>query len=451
MKLKSFFLLSIIFLILVEFLVYSLEESSKKLNEEDSDIEFETPTKHSHNIPRKQQRQKVVKTKKTSGEKESEESDHLNHEADVNEFDDDLGEIHEGGSKSADGQAAPSPQRVQRWRKQRHFFLEMSFLTWIVWALFVYTTGKIENAKLVQKWLSHNMPILQQQFTLVGDDGNFTQQVQQPKIIRENAASLTLYCSGRRNCGSCLFRFDLCSRQDAISALFNTFARTRDELEITIEFDNHDVNAPFIFAIVPARSAETYKDSHADLAKYAINKGVGYKGLHKHQQLFCDSEQAFIQLLDPSIRELINSNSKYFHSIHFTDEASFEDTRSKKVMKVRFYLPKSDKMEELDTLMKMVFNLIDRVPHVKLNEKEFHAVRQIRDAEKIENKKQEALKAQEEILKKKMEARKKEKEAEEAKLETLPPDQRRKLEMKIEKRERKRQLSGKSKVQIVMS
>lgn len=68
--------------------------------------------------------------------------------------------------------------------------------------LFVYFlnffTGKSKNHKLANMWFHSHKSLLEENFSLVGDDGKI--ELENPGLMKESENIYTLWCSGRTCC-----------------------------------------------------------------------------------------------------------------------------------------------------------------------------------------------------------------------------------------------------------
>ena len=70
-----------------------------------------------------------------------------------------------------------------------------------------FFTGRNKNHKLANMWYYTHKNLLEENFTLVGDDGKI--EIENPGLVKESENLFTLWCSGRMCCEGMLVELKL--------------------------------------------------------------------------------------------------------------------------------------------------------------------------------------------------------------------------------------------------
>ena len=126
-----------------------------------------------------------------------------------------------------------------------------------------YLMGKNKNSRLANLWLSTHKSLLDDNFTLVGDDGKLENE-STPGFMKESESLYTLWCSGRTCCEGMLVELKMAKRQDLIAILSDLLKPTQDQIHVKVDISK-DVMDPFVFCVASKRTASKFFKEMYDL------------------------------------------------------------------------------------------------------------------------------------------------------------------------------------------
>ena len=100
-----------------------------------------------------------------------------------------------------------------------NYQVEILMLVALVVYLINYVIGKQCNQTLATQWFEAHQELLQEQFSLVGDDGTDTALTGRSQFVKETDSTISLWCSGRQGVLGMLVQMKLLKRQDLISVV----------------------------------------------------------------------------------------------------------------------------------------------------------------------------------------------------------------------------------------
>lgn len=164
-----------------------------------------------------------------------EEDNEFEHFSDQEEFE---GYGNEGNEKTAEPKIktlniAKVPQFRKNWDA---YWLEMLIISGLFAYFSNYFVGKNKNQKLANNWLASHISLLEEQFSLVGDDGKKETDVSaNGGFVKESVSNYILWASGRTLCEGMLVELKFIKRQDLVSVLAGLMKKTRDQVQIKVE------------------------------------------------------------------------------------------------------------------------------------------------------------------------------------------------------------------------
>uniref|UniRef100_A0A183EX13 PAT complex subunit CCDC47 n=1 Tax=Gongylonema pulchrum TaxID=637853 RepID=A0A183EX13_9BILA len=115
-----------------------------------------------------------------------------------------------------------------------------------------YAVGRAKNQSIANKWFMDVTPLLEEQFTLVGDDGT-SENCREGHMHKETDSVYTIWCSGRLGCQGMLITLKLRKRQDLINVIMNLVRPKQDKVVIRINVDSNEMDS-FVFAVGQRKS-----------------------------------------------------------------------------------------------------------------------------------------------------------------------------------------------------
>uniref|UniRef100_A0A0K8T3E1 PAT complex subunit CCDC47 n=1 Tax=Lygus hesperus TaxID=30085 RepID=A0A0K8T3E1_LYGHE len=97
------------------------------------------------------------------------------------------------------------------------FYLEMLMIAGLVVYFINFFSGKSKNSKMANLWYTTHKTVLEDNFSLVGDDGKM--EIENRGLIKESEHMYTLWCSGRTCCEGMLVELKFLKRQDLVAVI----------------------------------------------------------------------------------------------------------------------------------------------------------------------------------------------------------------------------------------
>ncbi|EFO26463.1 hypothetical protein LOAG_02022 [Loa loa] len=237
-----------------------------------------------------------------------------------------------------------------------------------------YIFGRIKNRNIANKWFMDVTPFLEEQFTLVGDDGT-SEDLREGHIHKETDSVYTIWCSGRVGCQGILITLELLKRQDLIHVVMNFIRPKQDKVIIRIDVDNNEMDS-FVFAIGQRKSVTKAAKEKMDLSLFTVErKGVDRLGLPSSIVVYAEMFEAVNAIIDPVILSVFRKYESAIDYFHFSDQYSGYKpsdgesfTRLPETSRVLFFAFKmSNNMAEIDALLRMVFHCFEKIRRYRLS------------------------------------------------------------------------------------
>ena len=241
-----------------------------------------------------------------------------------------------------------------------------------------YLYGSRANRRVAREWEAAFVPLLQEQFALVGADmDGAAAAAGQPLLQKESESVYKLYASGRRYAESALVTLDLVARQDLISLGLGLadLAQRRDTMTIDVPLDDEACPA-MVFALLRKKGAKKAIKGQADLEAITQPKGPRVPALDKYVVLSELGAEVELELLPERVVKMLQRPSveAHLHSIHVSDQLTVPFSLSNKILRCKFNLPDEWKsrgeesaVEAVQSLTNMAFFMVDRVGEIKLS------------------------------------------------------------------------------------
>ncbi|XP_014273685.1 PAT complex subunit CCDC47 isoform X2 [Halyomorpha halys] len=260
------------------------------------------------------------------------------------------------------------------------FYLEMLMIAGLLVYFINFFSGKTKNSKMASVWYSTHKSILEENFSLVGDDGKM--EIENRGLIKESEHLYTLWCSGRTCCEGMLVELKFLKRQDLVAIIAQMMKPTQDQIHIKVDMNKEDMDT-FVFCVASKKTAVKLSKDMADLSVYCVERRGGEKmGLPSQFQIISEMGEVTSAILDSKITALFNRHPDLIDFIHFSDQYSgpkqTEETNltklpsTKKVLMFGFNIPTKDRsvqeaMDALKPLMNMVFYCMDKIKRYRLS------------------------------------------------------------------------------------
>lgn len=131
-----------------------------------------------------------------------------------------------------------------------------------------YFIGRNKNSKLASLWLKTHRSLLDENFSVIGDDTN-KEREGPDGFIKESESVYTLWCSGRTCCEGMLVELKLIRRQDLVAIISDIMKPTQDQLHIKMEL-SPDVMDTFVFCVATKKTATKFFKEMYDLVSDLI-------------------------------------------------------------------------------------------------------------------------------------------------------------------------------------
>nr|XP_034834701.1 coiled-coil domain-containing protein 47 isoform X1 [Maniola hyperantus] len=309
-----------------------------------------------------------------------------------------------------------------------------------------YAVGRAKNSSIATNFLKLHKPLLEDNFTLVGETGlDVVAAGDERGWRREAEHCFTMWCSGRQCCEGMLLTLKLIKRQDLVHVLLGVVRPTPDTLLIRVELGKDDSD-PYVLCVAQKKIATRLAKEMQDLSMFCPEKRPGDKhGLPAALSVLSECAEATAGLMDARVTAALEQYHKNVQYIHVSDRycgpKQMEETVATKppdterVMLVSLALGPDGGGEEVRPLLLLVFYLLDKIKRLRLSKEALS---------KCEKRRQKAAEAwvrgahaarQEQAALRREEKRKQEKEKI---LAEDDPEKQRRWEIKEQKRQQKR-------------
>ncbi|RZF47245.1 hypothetical protein LSTR_LSTR004954 [Laodelphax striatellus] len=259
------------------------------------------------------------------------------------------------------------------------FYLEMLMVAGLVVYFLNFFAGKSKNNKLANIWYSTHRTMLEENFSLVGDDGKMENE--SGGLMKESENMYMLWCSGRTCCEGMLVELKFIKRQDLVAVLAQLMRPAQDQIHVRVDMSKDDMDT-FVFCIASKKTAARLAKDMADLSVYCPERRSGEKfGLPASFSLLSEMAEVSSAMLDSKVVSTITKYADLIDYIHFSDQFSGpkqpEDTTltklpdTKKALLFGFNVPVKGKsateaMEHIRPLMQLVFYCMEKVKRYRM-------------------------------------------------------------------------------------
>ncbi|XP_017784971.1 PREDICTED: coiled-coil domain-containing protein 47 [Nicrophorus vespilloides] len=262
------------------------------------------------------------------------------------------------------------------------YWLEILMVTGLIVYFINFATGKSKNTMLANTWFQSHKQLLEDNFTLVGDDGALEHIKESGGLLKESENTFTLWCSGRTCCEGMLVELKLIKRQDLVAVISGMMRPTLDQVHIKVTMDS-DAMEPFVFCVASKKTATHVSKETNDISVYCPERKSGERyNIPSNFQVMSEILEATSAMLDSKVTAILNKYTDLVDYIHISDQYSgakqTEDTGAlklpevKKVLLFGFNMPvkgmsPTEAVEQLKPLMVLVFYCIEKVKRFRLS------------------------------------------------------------------------------------
>lgn len=284
-----------------------------------------------------------------------------------------------------------------------NWIVEVASIGFLILFLINYIVGRKANEKIASTFARTYRDLFASEFTIVGVNGAV--------LVKESQHTFRLNGTGRSFVKGIQANLRLQRRHDLVGLLYSRFwSPARDLVDIQVAM-NDDALDSIVFALTKNRDAREVAKDFADLALYTKSVKIPQDGPKSDATLdgdvwtaLAESKEITTLVLDSATRATLNKFKDSVRLVHVTDQYSGHK-EYKKVLHIVFYLPPVERMEELRTLMKMTFHLIDHVAKLQLPVAVKQTIEKARAKVVSEEKKEELEAAKEKREQEKLEKR----------------------------------------------
>ncbi|CAB0010768.1 unnamed protein product [Nesidiocoris tenuis] len=259
------------------------------------------------------------------------------------------------------------------------FYLEMLMIAGLVVYFINFFSGKSKNSKMANMWFSTHRSMLEDNFSLVGDDGKM--EIENRGLMKESEHMYTLWCSGRTCCEGMLVELKFLKRQDLVAVIAQMMKPSLDQIHIKVDMGKDDMDT-FVFCVATKKTALRLSKDLTDLSLFCGERKSGEKlGLPANFNVLSEIGEVASAMLDTKMTALINRYPDLIDYIHFSDQYSGpknqEDTSptklptTKKVLMFGFNIQLKGRslqeaIEQHKPLLSLVFHCMERVRRFRL-------------------------------------------------------------------------------------
>ncbi|KHJ86419.1 hypothetical protein OESDEN_13834, partial [Oesophagostomum dentatum] len=340
-----------------------------------------------------EQQPPVSSTDKTTTKEESQKSKVASQK--IDDFDDDYGVV-EDEEEAKEKKKSSNPYNLSnllisffiRKRNKRsvpaHFRsnwasyqVEALVLAVIAMYLLNYVIGRNTNQSMALEWFDNVRGLLEQQFSLVGDDGVNEFPESSAAVQRETDCSYTVWCSGRVGVNGMLIQIKTMKRQDLISRIMGFFSPQKDRITFKLELDPGELDSFVMIFGQKKPVVKQYKDM-LDLSTYTTEKKTTSQfGLPPSFALYAEQVEATYAIFEPGVAAILRKYEKSIEYVHISDQYSGPKppegetyTRLPEVVRLVQFSLSLDECRDKDSqaeLLQLMFYIVDKVAFIVYN------------------------------------------------------------------------------------
>ncbi|CAM9806941.1 unnamed protein product, partial [Hapterophycus canaliculatus] len=266
-------------------------------------------------------------------------------------------------------------------------------------------------------------------------------------LTRDSCSTFLYYATGSRRCSSVLVTIDLVGRHDLFLLVWNLFSPVTDRVTVEVAFGDDDIE-PMVFAVARKRDVKKLMQDVPHLQDYA---GVTRApSLRPSLGLVCLTEASALldPLLPPSASKVLDETQDLLEFMHVTDQNDQpilgREEIPRKSLRFSFRLPAGSGAADgpAKKMIELALGYVDLLHKFKMSPGTKKKAEERREAVAKRKSKMTHAQRQERFQQLKNERLQREKEE----YEGLTPEQKRRRDLRDEKRAKKSSASRKHKV-----
>lgn len=242
----------------------------------------------------------------------------------------------------------------------------------------VYLTGRAKNTAIANNFINQHKPMLDENFTLVGETGTDVISGDGDRGWRRDAEhSFSMWCSGRTCCEGMLLTLKLTKRQDLVHVIIGLVKPSPDTLQIRIELGKDDSD-PFILCVAQKKLATKLAREMQDLSVFCPERRSGDKhGLPIALSVMSEAAEATSAILDTRVCTALTQYVNNIQYIHISDRFSgpkqveeqqvMKPPEVERVMLIGLTLGPDGGGDEVRPLLLLVFYLLEKLKRFRLS------------------------------------------------------------------------------------
>ncbi|CAI2348785.1 unnamed protein product [Caenorhabditis sp. 36 PRJEB53466] len=243
-----------------------------------------------------------------------------------------------------------------------------------------YLIGKTTNSSIAHTVFEMCRPALEEQFSVVGDDGTTELDKLESGLKRDTDSTFSAWCTGRVNVNSLYLQMKMVKRQDLVSRVIDLFEPTIDRMSIKCSLESSPDCDPLIFAVGEKKIATKQFKEMLDLNSFVSERKQTAQqfNLPASWQLYADQNEVVFSILEPGVVSLFKKHEDAIEFIHISDQYTgpkpAEGESYTKLPEPQRFMHVSLNMKALGTdeetvaeVLNLVFYLIDKARKLKLS------------------------------------------------------------------------------------
>ncbi|KOB69275.1 Coiled-coil domain-containing protein 47, partial [Operophtera brumata] len=224
-----------------------------------------------------------------------------------------------------------------------------------------YAIGRAKNTSIATNFLKLHKPLLDDNFTLVGESGSdVVANSDEHGWHREAEHCFTMWCSGRQCCEGMLLTLKLIKRQDLVHVILGAVRPSADTLLIRVELGKDDGD-PFVLCVAQKKHATRLAKEMQDLSVFCPEKRAGDKhGLPASMSVLSECPEATAGVLDAracAALQQYHAHVQYIHVLALGADGGGEEVRP---------------------LLLLVFHLLDKIKRMRLSKERMRLSKEVR-------------------------------------------------------------------------
>ncbi|XP_013200867.2 PAT complex subunit CCDC47 [Amyelois transitella] len=241
-----------------------------------------------------------------------------------------------------------------------------------------YVVGRAKNTSIATNFLKLHKPLLDENFTLVGETGlDVVGGADERGWRREAEHCFTMWCSGRLCCEGMLLTLKLIKRQDLVHVLLGVVRPTPDTLLIRVELSRDDSD-PFVLCVGQKKIVTKLAKEMQDLSVFCPERRPGEKhGLPPSLCVVSECAEATGAVLDARVTAALSQYHSHVQYIHVSDrycgprqveeQAATKPPETERVMLISLALGPDGGGDEVRPLLLLVFHLLEKIKRLRLS------------------------------------------------------------------------------------